>query len=127
MLWTIWLALGAILGAASVGFGAFGAHALKAKLSLEDLAIYETACRYAMYHALALCVVGLVTLRFDSRLVHIAGSGFFLGVLIFSGSLIALVFTGQRTLGAVTPIGGVLLIASWLLLAAGVMFYRPSI
>jgi uncharacterized membrane protein YgdD (TMEM256/DUF423 family) len=117
MLWTVWVGLGAVFGALGVGLGAFGAHALKTKLSPEDLAIFEISVRYQMYHAMALIGVGVVAMRIDSTLLKIAGWAFVMGILIFSGSLYALVGTGVRILGAVTPIGGVALIAGWLLLA----------
>lgn len=116
MLWTVWVGLGALFAAIGVGLGAFGAHALKARLSPEDLAIFEVGVRYQMYHALALIGVGAVAMRLDSSLVKAAGWAFVLGILIFSGSLYALVGTGTRVLGAITPIGGVAFIAGWLML-----------
>jgi uncharacterized membrane protein YgdD (TMEM256/DUF423 family) len=116
MLWTLWVGLGALFAAIGVGLGAFGAHALKVRLSPEDLAIFETGVRYQMYHALALIGVGAVAMRIDSALVKGAGWAFVLGILVFSGSLYALVGTGVRTLGAITPIGGVAFIAGWLML-----------
>lgn len=117
MLWTLWVGLGALFAAIGVGLGAFGAHALKLRLSPEDLAIFEVAVRYQMYHALALIGVGAVAMRIDSSLVKAAGWAFVIGILIFSGSLYALLGTGARMLGAVTPIGGVAFIAGWLMLS----------
>ena len=119
MIWTHWLAIGAIMGGVGVGAGAFGAHALKTRLTPEDLAIYDTAIRYWMIHTLAICTWALVQLRIESTPIKVASFGMVLGSLIFSGSLIALVLTGNRILGAVTPIGGVILIASWFLVAWG--------
>ncbi|HYX32475.1 MAG TPA: DUF423 domain-containing protein [Oligoflexus sp.] len=116
MLWTLWVGLGALFAAIGVGLGAFGAHALKVRLSPEDLAIFEVGVRYQMYHALALIGVGAVAMRLESNLVKGAGWAFVIGILIFSGSLYALVATGTRILGAVTPIGGVAFIAGWLML-----------
>ena len=117
MLWTIWIGLGALFAAIGVGLGAFGAHALKTRLSAEDLAIFEVAVRYQIYHSLALIGVGAVSSRIDSTLIKVAGWAFVLGILVFSGSLYALVGSGVRVLGAVTPIGGVAFIIGWLLLA----------
>jgi uncharacterized membrane protein YgdD (TMEM256/DUF423 family) len=122
-----WLAIGALLGALAVAAGAFGAHGLKGALaadgSLSDidqqqLANWETAARYQMYHAPALLAVGFVAARGKSRLVPLAGGSFLLGTIIFSGCLFALVLTGQSWLGAVVPIGGTLLIIGWVCLAA---------
>lgn len=117
MLWTVWIGLGSLFAALGVGLGAFGAHALKTRLSPEDLAIFEVGVRYQMYHALALIGVGAVAMRLDSGLVKAAGWAFVLGILVFSGSLYALVGTGVRVLGAVTPLGGVAFIAGWLMLS----------
>jgi uncharacterized membrane protein YgdD (TMEM256/DUF423 family) len=66
MEWTIWVAIGAVSGALAVGFGAFGAHALRQHLTPENLAVFETAARYQMYHALALIAVGLLGVKVDS-------------------------------------------------------------
>jgi uncharacterized membrane protein YgdD (TMEM256/DUF423 family) len=117
-----WLFVGALLGAAAVAAGAFGAHYLKnvLKADAQELANWETAARYQMYHALALLVVGLVASRQPAALLHWAGGAMTLGTVIFSGCLYALVLTGQRRLGAVVPIGGTLLIIGWLCLAAAV-------
>ena len=115
------LALGALLGALAVVLGAFGAHGLRSRVSPELLEIYETAVRYHFYHALALLAVGAWVDRGGSAAsppgVGMAAWAFLAGVVIFSGSLYALVLTGARWLGAVTPIGGVAFIAGWLLLA----------
>ena len=111
------LALGACYGALGVALGAFGAHALSGRLAPSDLAIYETAVRYQMYHALAL--VGLAAWSHLHPTVRLrwASRAFGIGVVVFSGSLFGLVLSGQRWLGAVTPFGGVLLILGWLLVA----------
>ena len=121
MNWTLWIGLGAILGGLSVAFGAFGAHGLRGKISPEDLAIFETAARYQMYHALALIGVGLIGAKVDSVFVRLAGSLFFGGSMIFSGSLYAVVLAGQRWMGMVTPFGGLLLIMGWIILAFNVL------
>lgn len=113
----IFFSLGALLGGLAVAFGAFGAHALKETLTAEDLATFEIGVRYQMYHALALIAVAWAMTHWESPLLPIAGWAFVAGVTVFSGSLYLLVLTGPRWLGAITPIGGVALIAGWALLA----------
>lgn len=108
-----WLGLGSILGFLGVGFGAFGAHALKARLSPELLTIFETGVRYQMYHALALLATAALMSRSEGRAVIVAGWSFTAGILIFSGSLYALALTGVTILGAVTPIGGLAFLIGW--------------
>lgn len=119
--WTIWVAMGAFYGGLSVVLGAFGAHALKAKLTPEALAIFETGARYQMYHALALIGVGLVATRIDSTALKVSGSALFAGTLIFSGSLYALSLLDIRWMGMVAPIGGLLMIIGWFALAWAVI------
>ncbi|MCH7564523.1 MAG: DUF423 domain-containing protein [Gemmatimonadetes bacterium] len=111
---------GAKLALLGVVLGAFGAHALRERLSPEDLAIFETGVRYQMYHALALFAVAWAASRWPGTAVNAAGWMFIVGVLIFSGSLYALVLTDTRWLGAITPVGGVALILGWALLAWGI-------
>lgn len=108
--------IGALLGAAGVILGAFGAHALRSRLEPRDLEIFETAVRYQMYHAFAMLAAAWLLSR-DAPWASCAAWAFLAGTIIFSGSLYLLVATGQRWLGAVTPVGGVVLIAGWLLLA----------
>jgi uncharacterized membrane protein YgdD (TMEM256/DUF423 family) len=117
MIWTFWTGLGALFAALGVMLGAFGAHALKARVSPEDLAIFEIGVRYQMYHALALIGVGFIASKIDANLLKASGWLFVIGTLIFSGSLYTLVLSGVRIWGAVTPVGGVFLVAAWLLLA----------
>ncbi|WKV12383.1 DUF423 domain-containing protein [Marivirga harenae] len=113
--------LGSISGAIAVILGAFGAHALKDNLSAAGrLETYETAVKYQMYHSLALILLGILMLHFQHRLLSYASYSFLLGTIIFSGSLFALCATGISKLGAITPIGGVFLIAGWVLLAIGI-------
>ena len=112
---------GALTAAVAVSLGAFGAHALKARLSSADLETFEIGVRYQMYHALALFVVAWAVSRWPSGIVNAAGWLFILGIAVFSGSLYVLVLTGQRWLGAVTPLGGLALIVGWVLLAWGVL------
>ncbi|TAJ07454.1 MAG: DUF423 domain-containing protein [Nitrospirae bacterium] len=119
------LLLGAALGALGVAAGAFGAHALKAVLPTEMQAVFETAVRYQMYHALTLLLTGMLLERRGPeaqagwRCLRLAGWLFLAGILLFSGSLYALALSGLRWLGAITPVGGVCFIAGWGCLAWG--------
>jgi len=113
----MFFSLGAVFAALAVAFGAFGAHALRATLSPEDLATFEVGVRYQMYHALGLLVVAWATTQWEATTVTAAGWAFVLGIVLFSGSLYVLVLSGMRWLGAVTPLGGVAFIVGWLLLA----------
>jgi uncharacterized membrane protein YgdD (TMEM256/DUF423 family) len=116
-MWTF-VRLGAVFGGLAVALGAFGAHALQSRLPADRLAIFETGVRYQMYHALALIAVAAV-IAWGGRtaLATYAGWAFVAGIVIFSGSLYALVLTGVRTWGAVTPLGGLAFLAGWVLLA----------
>jgi uncharacterized membrane protein YgdD (TMEM256/DUF423 family) len=108
----------ALFGGLGVALGAFGAHALSARLTSDLLATFETGVRYHFYHALALIGVVVAIGRWpQSNLPVIAGWLFVAGILIFSGSLYVLALTGIRWLGAITPIGGVAFIAGWICLA----------
>jgi uncharacterized membrane protein YgdD (TMEM256/DUF423 family) len=112
------LVLGALFGFLGVAFGAFGSHALRAKLTPERLATFETGVRYQLWHALALfAVVFLRTIGPDAFSESIAGALFVAGIVLFSGSLYVLSLTGHRVWGAVTPVGGACLLAGWLALA----------
>ena len=112
------LALGAVSGAISVMLGAFGAHALKVRLSADALSAFQTAVQYQMVHSLALIAVGFWLLRHpEDALSRYAALAFCFGILFFSGSLYGLTLGGPRWLGPVTPIGGTLFIAGWLLFA----------
>jgi uncharacterized membrane protein YgdD (TMEM256/DUF423 family) len=106
-------ATGALFGFLAVALGAFGAHGLRDRLLPEDMAIFEVAVRYQMYHALGLVVVAVLTALVPGFRGRGVGWAFTLGVLIFSGSLYALVLTGQRWLGALTPLGGLALLVGW--------------
>ena len=107
-----------LFGGLAVALGALGAHALEGRLSVGDLATYETAVRYQFYHALALIAVVVVLGRWpQATAASVAGWLFVAGIVIFSGSLYVLVFSGIRWLGAITPIGGVAMIAGWITLA----------
>jgi uncharacterized membrane protein YgdD (TMEM256/DUF423 family) len=108
--------LGALSGLLGVAAGAFGAHALRARLTAEHLAVFETGARYQMYHALALFAVAWAVTRWPGQLPVWAGWLFVTGTVLFSGSLYALALTGTRWLGAITPLGGVAFLAGWLCL-----------
>ena len=114
--------LGALAGAAGVALGAFGAHALKARLSPDMLAVWQTAVQYHFWHALALVAIGVVALSLPaSTALKWAGWLMVAGLVLFSGSLYVLALSGARWLGAVTPFGGVAWIAAWVLLAIAVL------
>ena len=112
-----WFAIGALLGAIGVGLGAFGAHGLKARVSADLLSVWETGARYQIIHALALLATGWAADRWPGGLANASGWLFVAGVVLFSGSLYALVGTGVAAWGAVTPVGGLCFIAGWLCLA----------
>ena len=111
------LALGALSGCLAVAAGAFGAHGLRGRLSPELMAVFETAARYQMYHALALVVVAAIAGRLYGRGPEVAGWLFIAGTVLFSGSLYVLALGGPRWLGAVTPLGGLAFLAGWAVLA----------
>lgn len=110
------LATGALLGLLAVAMGAFGAHGLKKVLTADQLAVFETAVKYQMYHALLLVCLGLLQWG-HSALRRWSARATAIGVAIFSGSLYLYVATGVKAFGMITPIGGVLLMAGWALLA----------
>jgi uncharacterized membrane protein YgdD (TMEM256/DUF423 family) len=113
------LATACLLMAAGVALGAFGAHALRTRLAPDLLVIYETGVRYHLIHGVA-AVLSVLLARgtgAGGRRAEAAGWSFVLGIVFFSGSLYLLALTGQRWLGAVTPLGGVAWIVGWLLLA----------
>jgi uncharacterized membrane protein YgdD (TMEM256/DUF423 family) len=112
-----WIFLGALLGAVSVMAGAFGAHGLASRLDARSLELWETAARYLMYGAFALVLVGLLGRQGAVRGITGAGWCLLIGSLIFSGTVSVLALGGPRWLGAVTPIGGTLLIVGFLLFA----------
>ena len=119
----LWLVCGAVLGFVSVAAGSFGAHGLKTLLDANGQAAnWETAVRYCLFHALALVLVGLCAglpqAAAARGLLAAAGWSFLIGTLIFSGCLAALALSGVKILGAIVPIGGVLLLVGWACLAA---------
>jgi uncharacterized membrane protein YgdD (TMEM256/DUF423 family) len=108
-----------VAGFVGVALGAFGAHALKTRLAPEMLAVFETGVRYQMYHVFALVAAAWAWARWPARAFAVAGALFVAGIVIFSGSLYLLAFTGVRALGAITPLGGLAFLAGWLCLAWG--------
>lgn len=112
----VWIQIGSVFLFLAVAFGAFGAHALKARLSPDMLVIFETGVRYQFYHALGLLFVGLLQLTRPSSSLMMAGSAFVAGILVFSGSLYILSLTGVRWWGAITPLGGLSFLVGWALL-----------
>jgi uncharacterized membrane protein YgdD (TMEM256/DUF423 family) len=111
---------GALSAFIAVAAGAFGAHALRARLAPDLLVVFETGARYQMYHALALLAVAWASNHWPGTPLRMAGWLFIGGTLLFSGSLYLLALTGARWLGAVTPLGGLLFLAGWAALAIGV-------
>jgi uncharacterized membrane protein YgdD (TMEM256/DUF423 family) len=127
-----WIAIGALVGALGVAIGAFGTHALPAYLERSGhsgadltrrLAIFETAVRYQLFHALALVATGLALDRKPAPWWQFAAWAFLVGIVLFSGLLKVLTFVGPswNWLGAVVPLGGVSMIAGWVALAAGAL------
>jgi uncharacterized membrane protein YgdD (TMEM256/DUF423 family) len=112
----IWIATAGALGALGVVLGAFGAHGLRARLDADALASWSTAVQYHLLHALALLALGLFSTA-TGRPVSVPATLFTAGILLFSGSIYALVLGGPRWLGPVTPLGGLALIAGWAALA----------
>jgi uncharacterized membrane protein YgdD (TMEM256/DUF423 family) len=106
----------------AVALGAFGAHALKSRIPPEMLAVWHTAVEYHVFHALGLLAVGLVAVQLpESALLRWSGWAMLAGILLFSGSLYALALSGERWLGAVTPLGGLAFLAAWALFVAAVL------
>lgn len=117
----LFLLLGSIAMALAVSLGAFGAHGLKSRLTQEMLDIFETGVQYHFYHAIGLLIIGIVANYMpESPLLKWSGWLMVSGLLIFSGSLYVLSICGLRWLGAITPIGGLCFIASWILLATAI-------
>ena len=96
----------------AVGLGAFGAHGLRDRLDAAQLAIWQTAVHYQFYHALALLVLG-IWMQVTAQTGRLIVAAFLLGIILFSGSLYALVLSGKSALGAITPVGGMLFLLGW--------------
>jgi uncharacterized membrane protein YgdD (TMEM256/DUF423 family) len=110
---------GALMALVGVAVGAFGAHGLRPLLSEQMLNVFETGIRYHLFHAMGMMVVGLSLTYAPIRCLQFAAGAFFLGILLFSGSLYALSISGVRMLGIITPLGGLCFIVGWGLLAWG--------
>lgn len=114
----VFLLLSAVSALLAVTMGAFGAHALKAVLSIEMLAVYKTAVTYQMWHALGLGIIALLRQQNpDERIIVYAGWLMFAGIILFSGSLYILSLSGVKWLGMITPIGGLCFLSAWLLVS----------
>jgi uncharacterized membrane protein YgdD (TMEM256/DUF423 family) len=109
----VFFTIGSVFGFLGVALGAFGAHALKARLDPALLASFEVGVRYQMYHACALLAVGWAYTRWPGKALIAGGFLFVLGIVLFSGSLYVLSMSGVRMFGAITPFGGVALLAGW--------------
>lgn len=121
MLWTVWIAVGAVFGGVGVALGAFGAHALKGRLTPHMLSVFEIGIKYQMYHALALVLLGLLAIKVDNWMLKASGVSFAVGILLFSGSLYGLALSDNRSLGVVTPFGGVCFLIGWIMLGISVL------
>jgi uncharacterized membrane protein YgdD (TMEM256/DUF423 family) len=118
----LFITLGAVLCACGVALGAFGAHALKTRLAPDQLALWNTATQYLIWHALGVLAVGLACIPLpEAAWLRAAGALLVAGVVLFSGSLYLLAMGAPKLLGAVTPFGGLALIVGWLALAAAVL------
>ncbi len=114
------LMTGAVLAGVGVLLGAFGAHALETRVTRESLELWKTGVLYQLIHALAMLAVGLLRRRSAATELRVAATLFGAGIALFSGSLYLLAFAGDRWIALLTPMGGVLLLAGWVALAAGV-------
>ncbi|AOK92724.1 DUF423 domain-containing protein [Paenibacillus sp. SEL1] len=118
----ILLLLGCIVMFLAVALGAFGAHALKKRLSADMLSIFQTGIQYQIAHGLGLLLLGvLADSLVHSSLIVTAGWVMLVGILLFSGSLYALSISGVRKLGAITPLGGLAFLASWVIVIVAVV------
>lgn len=114
------LLFGSGMGFLSVALGAFAAHGLKSRLDEYSLSVFHTGVQYQFYHTFALLLIGVLLLHRETPSLTWSGYAFLFGILVFSGSLYLLAFTGVKTWGAVTPIGGVGFLVGWLLLLKAV-------
>lgn len=117
----LFIILGSLNALLAVTLGAFGAHGLKSRVTADMLAVWQTGVHYQMFHALGLILIGIL-LQLHPQLSTLRLSGYFLlgGITLFSGSLYLMVLSDVRTLGAITPIGGVAFIIGWLILAISI-------
>jgi uncharacterized membrane protein YgdD (TMEM256/DUF423 family) len=108
-----------VAGFIGVALGAFAAHALKARLGADLLAVFDAGVRYHMYHVFAICAAAWASARWQRRIFGVAGWLFVAGIVVFSGSLYVLALTEMRWLGMITPLGGLAFLAGWLCLVWG--------
>lgn len=120
------IAIAALLVLDATALGAFGSHMLEARLTPDRLAVFETAILYQFFHSLGLLAIGLAAMRRAVRGLRVSAWLVGLGILVFSGSLVAITFGAPRWFGAITPIGGLLLMAGWLFFALTVFFAMPG-
>lgn len=118
------MTIATVLGFLAVAAGAFGAHALRQRLDADMLAVYQTAVRYQMWHALALLLTGLLLDRDRRPGLRVAAWGYLAGIVLFSGSLYALTLSGVKAWGAVTPFGGIAFLIGWAALATACRPHR---
>ena len=112
-----YITIASLFAALAILFGAFGSHALKERLSAQSLEVYDIATRYLMFHALGIFLIALLGFQLPKKSIEIPVTMMIVGTSIFSGSLYLIAILDFKKLGMVTPIGGLLLIVSWLLLA----------
>ncbi len=122
----LFLVLASLNGLLATGLGAFGSHALKGRLSDYAMSVFQIANQYQFYYTFGLALVGvLLMLRPELSLLRVSGWLMFSGIMVFSGSLYILAISGVKILGAITPIGGLCFIVSWVFIAYA-MIYSPS-
>lgn len=119
----LFLILGVINGFLAVALGAFGTHGLEGKISEKAIGIWDKAVTYQMFHTMALFVTGLLLAKFQSGGMLWAGWMFFIGILLFSGSLYIYSTTGIKTFAMITPVGGVVFLVGWILLGYSITKY----
>jgi len=113
----LFFVVGSLFGFLGVVLGAFGAHALKGNLGVDQLMVFEVGVRYQMYHAFALLAAAWAYTKWPGKSLIASGWLFIMGMVLFSGSLYALSLSGVRWLGAITPFGGLAFVAGWLCMA----------
>lgn len=121
----LFLLIGIINGFLAVALGAFGAHGLEGKVSEKMLGIWEKAVNYQMFHTMALLITGLLVAKIQSGSIIWAGWLFCIGILLFSGSLYLYSTTGIKSLAMITPFGGLIFLAGWIILGYAVVKYLP--
>ena len=121
----LFMTSGAFLGFMAVILGSYSAHALRGKITVDELNSFDTAVRYQMFHSLALIVTGLAANHLSGSLITWSGFLFLFGIILFSGSIVLMRLTGIQSFGMITPFGGVCFILGWLLLAI-TFFKQPS-